>query len=123
MSEIVGSWYKIASIDSFPADGGACAKVHGKQIAIFHLNHAEKKWYATQNLCPHKRDMVIARGLIGDQCGVPKVACPHHKKTFSLETGKQLGEESYQLETFDVKEEDGYVYVKVTEKLLNLEPA
>ena len=31
--------------------------------------------------------MVLARGLIGDQQGVPKVACPLHKKNFSLTDG------------------------------------
>ena len=48
---------------------------------------AAAQWYACQNLCPHKQEMVLARGIIGDQQGVPKVACPLHKKTFSLESG------------------------------------
>ena len=62
--------------------------------------------------------MVLARGMIGDQAGEPKVACPFHKKTFSLCTGKNLnGEEGYELQVYPVKIEDGYVYLGVTEEL------
>ncbi len=35
----------------------------------------------------------------------PKVACPLHKKTFSLETGESLQGEEYRIETFPVKVE------------------
>ncbi len=55
--------------------------------------------------------MVLSRGIIGDQSGTPKVACPLHKKTFSLETGECMSGDEYQIQTFDVKVEDEQVYL------------
>ncbi len=115
-------WVKLARVDSFPVDGGRTLRYGNSQIAVF--NFASRgQWYATQNKCPHMQDMVLSRGLIGDQKGVPKVACPLHKKNFSLEDGKCLTGEEYEILTFPVRVEDGWVFVelpdeKTTEKLI-----
>jgi nitrite reductase (NADH) small subunit len=74
-------------------------------------------------MCPHKQDMVLARGLIGDQSGVPKVACPQHKKTFALDSGECLSGDAYKVRTFPVKIENGVVFLELpsvseVEKLL-----
>ena len=61
------------------------------------------EWYATQNSCPHKREMVLARGIVGDQAGAPKVACPLHKKTFDLRTGACLSGDALEIATFPVR--------------------
>ena len=48
----------------------------------------------------------LSRGMIGSQDGEPKVACPFHKKTFSLQTGKCLSDEGcYEISTYAVKVE------------------
>jgi len=49
--------------------------------------------------------------MIGDAKGVAKVACPLHKKTFSLETGENLNGELPSLATYPVKIEGGFVYI------------
>jgi nitrite reductase (NADH) small subunit len=103
-------WVKTASVDNFPANAGACVLVNGEQIAVFNFAE-ESKWYATQNQCPHKGEMAISLGLTGDSNGTLKVACPFHKKSFSLEDGSCLTDEGYQLKTYQVKVEDGYVYI------------
>ena len=59
------------------------------------------------------KEAVLARGLIGDQAGKPKVACPIHKKAFSLETGNCLSGEAMSIRTFPVKVQDGAVYVEL----------
>ncbi|WP_373400720.1 nitrite reductase small subunit NirD [Algoriphagus halophilus] len=69
-------------------------------------------WFACQNLCPHKIEMVLSRGMIGDAAGIPKVACPLHKKTFSLEDGSNLNGEDYSIATYPVKIE-GEMYILV----------
>jgi nitrite reductase (NADH) large subunit len=102
----------VGKVWDFPRDGGAAVR-HGKtQIAVF--NFASRgEWYATQNMCPHRREFVLSRGIVGDAGGKPKVACPVHKKTFALETGKCLGGEDYSLLTFPVKVEGDDVYLEL----------
>lgn len=110
----VNYWFKAAEVTAFPENGGACVKYQDQQIAVFHFTK-RNEWYACQNLCPHKQQMSLSRGLIGDQCGEPKVACPFHKKTFSLLTGENLNGECYSVETYPVKIEDGFVYIGLRE--------
>ncbi|MEM6805431.1 MAG: nitrite reductase small subunit NirD [Bacteroidota bacterium] len=110
----VGHWYKAASVDAFPENAGACIKYKGMQIAVFNFSR-KSSWYACQNLCPHKLEMVLSRGLLGDDGGIPKVACPLHKRTFSLETGENLNGEEDPIAVFPVKIEAGYVYIGFSE--------
>ena len=106
-------WFKAARMEDFPRDGGACVRYKDMQIAVF--NFANKnEWYACQNLCPHKMQMILSRGIIGSQAGEPKVACPFHKRTFSLKSGQCLNAEEHTISVFPVKIEDGYVYIGFT---------
>lgn len=107
-------WYDAAKTTDFPENGGACIQYKGKQIAIFNFTR-EGKWYACQNLCPHKMEMVLSRGMIGDAQGIPKVACPMHKKTFSLENGKNLNGNLKAIATYPVKIENDRVFVGFSE--------
>jgi nitrite reductase (NADH) small subunit len=110
-------WYKAAQTSDFPENGGACVLYNGVQIAIFNFTD-RGEWYATQNLCPHKYEMALSRGIIGDTASEPKVACPFHKKTFSLKNGACLSGDPYQIEVYPVKIENGFVYIGITEDLL-----
>lgn len=103
-------WKKAVKVEAVPANSGGTVLIDGRQIALFHFRNPDA-WYACQNQCPHKLDMVLGRGLIGDDKGEPKVACPQHKKTFSLKTGKNLGGEDYCVDVYPVKVEDGFVYI------------
>ena len=62
-------------------------------------------------MCPHKQAFVLSQGIIGDSNGTPKVACPLHKKTFSLETGSEIDGGDLKLLTFETKVEDDDVLV------------
>lgn len=110
MEEEVKVWFKAAPVDEFPEDGGSAVLYKNEQIAVFNFT-SRGEWYATQNLCPHKFEMILARGMIGDAKGEPKVACPFHKKTFSLKSGKCMSGDDYQITTYPVKVKDGYVYI------------
>ncbi|NNE76803.1 MAG: nitrite reductase small subunit NirD [Pricia sp.] len=109
-AEKVSIWFKAAAASKFPKNGGACIKYKDKQIAVFNFTR-EGSWYACQNLCPHKMEMVLSRGMIGEEDMEPKVACPLHKNTFSLKTGENLNGSLDAIATYPVKVEDGFVYV------------
>jgi nitrite reductase (NADH) small subunit len=107
-------WFRAASVNDFPENGGACVKYKDKQIAVFNFTR-ENTWYACQNVCPHKLEMVLSRGMIGDAEGIPKIACPMHKKTFSLETGENLNGDLEAIATYPIKVEDHSVYIGFSE--------
>ena len=103
-------WVQVGTVSDFPMDGGSTIKYGKVQIAVYNFT-SRGEWYATQNMCPHRKAFVMSRGMIGDAAGVPKVACPLHKKTFSLQDGSSLQDEEYSIRTFPVKVEDDQVYL------------
>ncbi|MEO6285906.1 MAG: nitrite reductase small subunit NirD [Dyadobacter sp.] len=104
------TWHRACHVNDIPEDGGGCALIDGKQIAIFNFTR-RGEWYATDNQCPHRQQMAVSRGMIGSQDGEPKVACPFHKKTFSLQSGQCLNDETYQINTFPVMVKENLVYI------------
>lgn len=106
------NWVKACSIEDIPEDGGGCALINGEQIAIYNFTR-RGEWFATQNLCPHKQQMALSRGMIGTHGEEPKVACPFHKKTFSLKSGECLSGDSYEIKTYPIKIEGNSVFVAV----------
>ena len=105
-------WVRLASVADVPHDGGIAVRYGGAQLALFH-SAARGEWYAAQNMCPHKREMVLARGIVGDQGGAPKVACPLHKKQFDLRTGACLSGEALEIATFPVRVEGHEIWVEL----------
>ena len=104
------TWFRAARIQDFPENGGACVRYKNLQIAVFNFSR-RNEWYACQNQCPHKMQMVLSRGMIGSHQGEPKIACPFHKKTFSLKTGECLNSDECTIEVYPVRIEDGYVHI------------
>lgn len=105
-------WFIACHSDDVPENGGVCVKYHDDQIALFHFAR-KGEWYATQNQCPHRQQMALSRGLIGAEGEEPKVACPFHKKTFSLKSGACLNGDECSIKTYPVKIENGMVYIGV----------
>jgi len=105
-------WFYACRTEDVPANGGVCVKMHGEQIALFNFSR-RGEWYATQNLCPHKQQMALSRGMIGSAGCEPKVACPFHKRTFSLVTGENLEGEDCSLQTYPVRCEEGRIYIGI----------
>lgn len=103
-------WYPAGRVERFPFDEGVCIKYKNLQIAVFHFRR-KNEWFACQNLCPHRHEMVLSRGILGDENGIPKVACPMHKNTFSLKTGENLQGNLCSIALYPVKIEKNYVYI------------
>ncbi|KAI7900652.1 uncharacterized protein BX663DRAFT_458372 [Cokeromyces recurvatus] len=109
------NWMHVGSSDLFPRDEGRVVKVGNVQIAVFHT--LNDHYYAVQNMCPIKRDLVLSDGILGeikkeDHTSV-YVSCPIHKKNFDLQTGACLssGSENYSINAFNVKVENNQVYL------------
>ncbi len=105
-------WFAACRTHDVPDNGGVCVKFGDEQIALFNFTR-RSEWYASQNLCPHRMQMALSRGMIGSTDGEPKVACPFHKNTFSLIDGHCLSDEKYAIKTYPVKVEDDLVYIGV----------
>jgi nitrite reductase (NADH) small subunit len=106
----VKTWFRAARATDFPENGGACIRYKDQQIAVFNFAR-RNEWYACQNLCPHKKQMILSRGMIGSAGDEPKVACPFHKRTFSLRSGECLNATEESISVFPVKVQDGFVYI------------
>jgi nitrite reductase (NADH) large subunit len=105
-------WVKVGRARDFPKDGGAAIKYGNVQIAVY--NFASRgQWYACQNMCPHMNAFVLSRGIIGTAGDEPKVACPLHKKPFSLRTGQCLSGEDFSVKIFAVKVINDEVYLEL----------
>jgi len=107
-----GGWVRLARVADVPHDGGVTVLHQGAQIAIFHFA-TRGEWYATQARCPHRGDMVLGRGLLGTQGDEPKVACPLHKRTFSLASGDGLSDPSLCVRTYPVRVDGDDVWVQL----------
>jgi nitrite reductase (NADH) small subunit len=109
-SEETIKWFYACSTGDVPANGGVCVKYNDEQIALFYFAR-RNEWYASQNECPHRRQMALSRGMIGSLGDEPKVACPFHKKTFSLVTGECLSGDECAIKTYNVKVEGDKVFI------------
>lgn len=108
------TWFAACRPTDVPENGGVCVKYKNDQIALFNFTR-RGEWYASQNMCPHRMQMALSRGMIGSHEGEPKVACPFHKKTFSLVSGACLNGDECSIKTYPVKVEDELVYIGITE--------
>ncbi len=106
------TWVELCKSADIAPDSGSAVAYGDTQIAVFNFS-GRGEWYATQNLCPHRKEMILARGLLGSTDAEPKVACPFHKKTFSLQSGKGLSDPQYDIRTFPVSVRGDAVFVKL----------
>lgn len=106
------NWFAACRVEDTVENGGVCIKYKDQQIALFYFTR-RNEWFATQNECPHRQQMALSRGILGAAGGDPKIACPFHKKTFSLITGECLTGDECSLNTYPVKVENGLVYIGI----------
>lgn len=110
----IKEWFNAATINDIPADGGMAVLYEGQQIALFNFSETGQ-WYAMENVCPHKQQNCLSRGIIGTIGDEPKVACPFHKKAFSLKTGDCLTGEDYKVKVFPVKLDGENILIGIPE--------
>ena len=64
--------------------------------------------YAIQRKCPHE-GAPLERGQVWDKM----IRCGQHAFTFDLETGEGLNCPGYSIERYDVREEDGKIFLRM----------
>lgn len=112
-------WRKMAKLqDLTPSDAGttsAAVKYGDSQLAIFHV--PRRGYFATQQMCPHKRAFVLEHGIVGDDpsTGALYVSCPMHKRNFTLKSGACLNDDAYSILSFDVMVEGDDVLLLLPE--------
>jgi NAD(P)H-dependent nitrite reductase small subunit len=93
-------WHDVCALDDILPDSGVCARVDGRQVAVF---RAGGELYALDNLDPASNANVLARGLVGDLKGEPVVASPVYKHHYSLWTGRCLEDPQYAVATYPIR--------------------
>ncbi|GKT86389.1 nitrite reductase [Colletotrichum tofieldiae] len=120
--------------DETPNGISATVKRGDTQLAVWRIRG---RYYATQQMCPHKRQFVLSDGLVGEELGAdtcddakkpdsgcgtngdarrpaPWVSCPYHKRNFDLANGSCKNDDEVSIATFPVEERaDGMVYLKL----------
>lgn len=136
------TWQPIVTADKFsdsPSGSSQTVKRGDTQLAVFKIRG---RYYASQQMCPHRRAFALSDGLLGetppsDDCAESKlyVSCPMHKRNYQLNTmtttttttvgaggekaassvpGSCSNDASMSIATFAAEErDDGWVYLKL----------
>ena len=106
------AWIDVCALDDILPDTGVAALVDGRQIALVRVGDGDRaEVYALDNFDPFSHAFVIARGIVGDRQGVPKIASPIFKQSFDLRTGQCLDDPAVRLASFPVRVVEGRVLV------------
>ena len=102
---------KVCSFSELKEDEGRRFIIEDVEVAVFRKGD---EVFALSNICPHQKSAIIHDGFIEDD----RVVCPAHGWEFCLKDGNQpTGRKG--LDSFEVKIENGEVFVKVFEKELD----
>jgi nitrite reductase (NADH) small subunit len=107
-------WRDVCAIDDVIPGTGAAALIDGNQIAI--VRTRDGRVAALSNFDPFSNAFVIARGIVGDRAGVPKIASPIYKQNFSLLTGECLDDPSVRLAVYPVRVVSGRIQVSIAKE-------
>ena len=111
------TWVRICPLDRLLPGRGAAARVGDDQVALFRVSAAGggDTVFALGNRDPFSGAQVLARGIVGDAAGVPKVASPLYKQAFDLRTGACLDDPAVSVPSYPVRVgDDGWVAVGVS---------
>jgi nitrite reductase (NADH) small subunit len=105
-------WIDTCALDDIPPASGVAALVRERQIALVRPDEGDRV-FALSNYDPFSEAFVIARGIVGDRAGRPKIASPIYKQTFDLETGACFDDPLVKLPVYPVRVRDGRVEIGI----------
>lgn len=95
--------YEFCAVQDIALGSGKAIEINGHEIAVFNHNG---NLYAIDNSCPH-RGAPLHEGVLRDG----KVYCPWHCFDFDIKTGECGAIKGLDVKTYEVKVEDGMIYV------------
>ena len=101
----MSQWRAVCKFEEIPRRRARVLQTTDIHIAVFRTD--DDRLFAVENRCPH-RGAPLSSGLLYDG---DKVACLDHGWSVCLGDGKVVAPETGCVRTFDVKIEDGVVYV------------
>jgi len=108
-------WHDACVIDEVAPGSGLAVSVGDEQIAIVRTESGFLA--ALSNFDPFSNAFVIARGLVGDRGGVPKIASPIYRQSFCLETGECLEDRNIRLAVFPVRVANGRIQIALSKRV------
>jgi nitrite reductase (NADH) small subunit len=112
MNVEVMMWLDVCALEDIAPDTGECALVGGQQVALLRVGEGEDV-YAIDNFDPFSKAYVLSRGIVGDRGGVPKVASPMYKQSFSLLSGECLDDASVRVAVYPTRVSAGRVELQL----------
>jgi nitrite reductase (NADH) small subunit len=106
------AWVAVCALDDIVPDTAVCALVGGRQVAVARVGAGDEV-YAIGNFDPFSKAFVLARGIVGDKEGVPKIASPIYKQCFDLRTGRCLDDPAVAVPAYPARVRAGRVEVAV----------
>ena len=99
-------WHRAVKLENIEDYSVVGLEIEGRKVALYRL---AGKVYATDNICTHAYAL-LSDGYLEDGC----IECPLHQGRFDIVTGKGQGAPiGADLQTFLVKEEDGWALVDI----------
>ena len=106
-------WVDVCAVDDITPDTGVAVLIGDVQIAIVRVGDGDDQIFAVGNYDPFSHAFVIARGIVGDRAGVPKIASPIFKQSFDLTNGQCLDDENVRLPSYPTRVRDGRISISV----------
>lgn len=104
-----GAWTDICALEDIIPNTGVGALLGREQIAV--VRYGRDQVFAVSNFDPFSKAMVIARGIVGDAHGTPKIASPMYKQGFDLRSGQCLDDPAVTLPVYATRVVAGRVQV------------
>jgi nitrite reductase (NADH) small subunit len=105
-------WMDVCALEDIAPDTGECALVDGAQIALLRVGDGDAV-YAIDNFDPFSHAYVLSRGIVGERGGVPKVASPMYKQSFSLISGECLDDASVRVAVYPTRVTGGRIELQL----------
>jgi len=108
-------WIDVCAVADITPDTGVAVLIGDLQIAVVRVGESDDQIFAVGNYDPFSHAFVIARGIVGDRAGVPKIASPIFKQNFDLTNGQCLDDAAVRIPSYLTRVRDGRIAVCLTQ--------